>query len=58
MSLPPHELVEIRVYHGHVDALHSLELPLHPVPVRFYILGVKGSTKWREWFTMPGWFTG
>jgi len=33
MALPPHELVEIRVYHGFMDAFHLLKFPLHPIPV-------------------------
>ena len=40
MTLSPHELVQVCWHHRLVDALHSLEAPLHPRPVRLDVLCV------------------
>ena len=40
VTLPPHELIQVRVQHCLVYTLHPLELPLHSTLVGLDVLGV------------------
>ena len=46
-ALSPHQLVQVCWHHRLVDALHSLEVPLHPRPVRRRCHDGKTCEKWR-----------